>query len=204
LPRAAALRKTRDHITLEGLKNMQRKLLWLSLCIAVIGLVTLFQAESARATPASKFTGQNLIPFTATFKDFQVFNHLTQKELQELAPGFPDNTWSSFQKTQGPSDLYLQSNTWQPGGSTGWHRHPGHSLIVITSGQVTQYHADCTPEVYGPGTVNGSTLIDSGNDEHLIRNEGTVVATGFAVQLVANGASRRIDVPTAPETCPIL
>ena len=66
-----------------------------------------------------------------------------------------------------------------------------------TSGQVTQYHADCTPEVYGPGTTNGPTLVDSGNDERLIRNEGSVVATGFAVQLVGSGAPRRIDVLTA-------
>jgi quercetin dioxygenase-like cupin family protein len=163
-----------------------------------IGAVVLNRAESAHATLASGFTGQNLVPFTAAFGEFQVFNHLTKDQLQQLAPAFPGDTWVSFQKTQGPSDLYLQSNTWQPSGSTSWHRHPGHSLIVITSGQVTQYHADCTPEVYGSGTANG------GNDEHLIRNEGSVVATGFAVQLVASGAPRRIDVPTSPATCPIL
>jgi hypothetical protein len=183
---------------------MKRKRMWLVLCIAVIGIVAIYNAELARATTASKFTSQNLIPFPATFERFQVFNHLTHDELEQLAPGFPGNTWLSFQKTEGPSDLFLQSNTWQPGGSTGWHRHPGHSLIVITSGQVTQYHADCIPEVYGPGTANGPTLVDSGNDEHFIRNEGTVVATGFAVQLVASRAPRRIDVPTAPATCPIL
>jgi hypothetical protein len=189
---------------------MRPKLIWLSLCITAIGVVAHYHAESARATPAFGFSGQNLIPFTATFGEFQVFNHLTKDQLQQLAPAFPGDTWLSFQKTQGPSDLYLQSNVWlasqpgQPVPSTGWHRHPGHSLIVITSGQVTQYHADCTPEVYGPGTANGPTLVDSGNDEHLIRNEGSVVATGFAVQLVASGAPRRIDVPTAPATCPIL
>lgn len=183
---------------------MQRKRMWLALCIAAIGVVALCHSGSARATAASGFTGQNLIPFTATFGEFQVFNHLTKDQLQQLAPAFPGDTWLSLQKTQGPSDLYLQNNTWQPGGSTGWHQHPGHSLIVITSGQVTQYHADCTPEVYGPGTANGPTLVDSGNDEHLIRNEGGIVATGFAVQLVASGAPRRIDVPTAPATCPIL
>jgi hypothetical protein len=183
---------------------MRRKLTWAVLCIAAVGVGAIYDVESARATPASGFSGQNLIPFTATFGSFQVFNHLTRDQLQQLAPTFPNDTWLSFQKTEGPSDLYLQSNTWQPGGSTGWHRHPGHSLIVITSGQVTQYHADCTPEVYGPGTANGPTLVDSGNDEHLIRNEGGIVATGLAVQLVASGAPRRIDVPTAPASCPIL
>jgi len=166
--------------------------------------VALNQAKVARATTASGFTGTNLLPFTATFQNFQVFNQLTQAQLQQLARGFPAATWLSLQKTQGPSDLYLLSNTWQLGGTTGWHQHPGHSLIVITSGQITQYHADCVPEVYGPGTANGPTLVDNGNDEHLIRNEGSVVATGFAVQLVASGAPRRIDVPTAPATCPIL
>ena len=183
---------------------MRSKLTWAVLCIAAVGFLALYNAGSARATKPSGFSGLPLIPFTPTFQSFQVFNHLTRDELQQLAPTFPDDTWSSFQKTQGPSDLYLQSNTWQPGGSTGWHRHPGHSLIVITSGQVTQYHADCTAEVYGPGTANGPTLVDSGNDEHLIRNETGIVATGIAVQIVASGAPRRIDVPTAPASCPIL
>jgi hypothetical protein len=183
---------------------MRRKATWLVLSCAAIVVIALCQTAKIHATPPSGFTGQNLIPFTATFGGFQVFNHLTKDQLQQLAPAFPGDTWLSFQKTQGPSDLYLQSNTWQLGGSTGWHRHPGHSLIVITSGQVTQYHADCAPEVYGPGTANVPTLVDSGDDEHLIRNEGSVVATGFAVQLVASGAPRRIDVPTAPATCPIL
>jgi len=113
------------------------------------------------------------------------------------------DTWFSFEKTKGPSDLYVQSNTWLPAGSTGWHKHPGHSLIIITSGQVTQYHADCTPQVYGPGTANGPTLVDSGDDEHLIRNETSSSATSFAVQIVANGAPRRIDIAEAPATCQI-
>ena len=186
---------------------MRRKFMWLALCVAAIGVAALYHAESARATTASGFSGTPLIPFPgglATFQEFQVFNHLNHNQLRQLAPGFPDANWFAFEKTKGPSDLYLLNNTWQPGGSTGWHRHPGHSLIVITSGQVTQYHADCKPEVYGPGTANGPTLVDTGNDEHLIRNESHAIATGIAVQLVANGAPRRIDVVTAPATCPIL
>ena len=183
---------------------MRTKSMCLVLSCAAICFIALYQTAKLHATPASGFAGQNLIPFTATFAEFQVLNHLTKSQLEQLSPMFPGDSWLAFEKTQGPSDLYLQSNTWQPGGSTGWHRHPGHSLIVITSGQVTHYHANCTPEVYGPGTANGPTLVDSGNDAHLIRNESSVVATGFAVQLVASGAPRRIDVPTAPASCPIM
>ena len=180
---------------------MRRKLMWLVLCTAALVSATLYQTQSARATPAQGFTGTTLVK--GTFSEFQVFNQLTKYQLQQLAPGFPGDTWFSFEKTKGPSDLYVQSNTWLPAGSTGWHKHPGYSLIIITSGQVTQYHADCTPQVYGPGTANGPTLVDSGDDEHLIRNETSSSATSFAVQIVANGAPRRIDIAEAPATCQI-
>jgi quercetin dioxygenase-like cupin family protein len=170
----------------------------LPMWFAVCTVVALSHVESARATPAGGFTGMTLAK--GTFTEFQVINRLAQDQLQLLAPGFPGNTWSSLEKTEGPSDLYIQTNTWAPGGTTGWHKHPGQSLIVITSGHVTEYHADCTPKVYGPGTANGPTLVDTGNAAHLIRNEGSVEATGYAVQLVAKGAQRRIDEP-APKAC---
>jgi hypothetical protein len=68
---------------------MRRKLTCLALCITAIGVMAIYHAESARATAASGFAGQNLIPFTATFGEFQVFNHLTKDQLQQLAPCFP-------------------------------------------------------------------------------------------------------------------
>ncbi|REG49829.1 quercetin dioxygenase-like cupin family protein [Paraburkholderia sp. BL6669N2] len=175
-----------------------RQAIWLPLWFAVWMVAALSHMESGQATPASGFTGTTLAQ--GTFAEFQVMNRLTQDQLQRFAPGFPGDTWSSFEKTEGPSDVYIQTNTWAPGGTTGWHRHPGHSLIVITSGQLTEYHANCTPQVYGPGTANGTTLVDGGNDEHLIRNEGSVAATGLAVQIVAKGAQRRIDEPS-PKAC---
>jgi hypothetical protein len=166
-----------------------------------ISAVGLCHVGSLRASPASGFTGTTLAK--GSFEEFLVVNHLARQQLRKYAPGFTGDTWLSLEKTQGPSDLYIQTNTWQPGGTTGWHRHPGHSLIIITSGQVTQYEPDCTAHVYGPGAANGPTLVDTGNDRHLIRNEGTVAATGFAVQLVPNTAQRRIDEPV-PDTCPSL
>ena len=182
---------------------MERKRVWFAVFIAAVAGAVLYLGQSARATQASGFASTRITPFTPTFAQFQVFNHLTQKDLQQIAPSYPGPTWSASENTQGPSDLYIQTNTWQPGGSTGWHHHPGHSLIVITSGTVVQYHADCVPEVYGPNTPNGPTLIDGGDDEHLVRNEDGKGATGYAVQIVAHTAPRRIDEPTAPDTCQI-
>jgi hypothetical protein len=178
------------------------KAMWLTTYFAAFAALAFDPVGPARATPASGFTGTTLVK--GTFAPFQVINHLSRDELQQLVPGFPGDTWFSLEKTDGgPSDLYVQTNAWQPGATTGWHRHPGHSLIVITSGQVTEYHADCTAHVYGPGTANGPTLVDTGDDAHLIRNEGVTAATGFAVQIVASGAPRRID-ESAPNACPIL
>jgi hypothetical protein len=106
------------------------------------------------------------------------------------------------------SDLYIQSNTWQPKtnntyASTGWHTHPGHSLIIVTAGTITEYEDDgsnCTPHVY----QKGDTLVGPGNGHvHMIRNESGVLASTMAVQLVPYDpakANRRIDAPT-PENC---
>jgi hypothetical protein len=169
----------------------------------LVAVAVLYLGESVRAQQTTpKFTSTTLTPFTPTFAEFQVFNHLTQTDLQQVAPGYPGPTWTAMEQTKGPSDLYIQTNTWDPGASTGWHRHPGFSLIVITSGTVVQYHADCVPQVYGPNTPNGPTLIDSGDDEHLIRNEDGLGAKGYAVQIVAHTAPRKI-VESAPDTCTI-
>ncbi len=59
--------------------------------------------------------------------------------------------WNEIIWTHGASDLYVQQNTWQPGGSTGWHTHPGPSFVIVTQGSVTVYEGSdktCTPHVY--------------------------------------------------------
>jgi hypothetical protein len=166
---------------------MRRKLTWAIVNGAsVVGMAT--YPRSLSATPASGFSGATIA--MGRFAEIDTFN-------QSFPAGF-DRPWISMQKTKGPSDLYIQSNAWAPGGSTGWHTHPGHSLIVITAGAVTAYDGDdpaCTPHVY----TAGMTLVDSGGDHvHLIRNEGSTPATGYAVQLIPAAATRRIDAPANP------
>jgi hypothetical protein len=167
---------------------MRRKLMWTFAAGAVVTGAML--AGRASATPASGFVGATIAK--GRFENIDVMNQ-----------SFPSDfarPWLSMQKTKGPSDLYVQSNVWVPGGSTGWHTHPGHSLIVVTAGAVTAYEGDdptCSAHVY---TV-GMGFVDPGGDHvHLLRNEGAVEARTVAVQLVAADAVRRIDAP-APESC---
>jgi predicted metal-dependent enzyme (double-stranded beta helix superfamily) len=111
--------------------------------------------------------------------------------------------WHAMIQTKGLSDLYVQSNAFTPGGSSGWHTHPGPSLITVTAGTVTVYDGDdstCTPHVYSATGTNGFVDV-GGGDVHMIRNEGTEDARTVVVQLIPAGAVRRIDTP-APGNCP--
>lgn len=142
----------------------------------------------AMATPPDKFSG------TTVSKG-------RYEEIDARSSAIPDQHWQAKLKTQGQSDLYVQSNLWLPGGTTGWHSHPGFSLITVTAGAVTAYDSDdptCSPRVY---TV-GMGFVDHGGDHaHVLRNEGAVDARTTAVQLVPPNATRRIDVPD-PGNCP--
>src|SRR5262249_56586821 len=116
---------------------MRRRLTWLAVMTAAIVLTGLFQASPAWATPANGFTSTPLAQ--GQIDQFDVFNRF-------VLPG--SQVWLSRQWTKGLSDGSVLLNVWQPGGSTGWHTHPGHTLIFVTAGTVAQYPADgsnCTP-----------------------------------------------------------
>jgi mannose-6-phosphate isomerase-like protein (cupin superfamily) len=110
--------------------------------------------------------------------------------------------WKARINTRGASDLHVLQNTIAPGGTFGWHSHPGPSLVIVKSGTATFYMGDdptCAPVVVEAGTG----FIDSGSDIHVVRNEGTVDLVTVVVSLVPAGFARRIDQP-APATCPAL
>ena len=179
---------------------MKAKLIWAAGLAGIVVLVTTY-GENVRATPQFGFTGATIA--TGRFGDIDVANQVL-REFGDLTPR--KDLWLSLQKTKGPSDLFVQSNEWELGGSTGWHTHPGHSLIIVTAGEVTAYDASCTPTVYAAGS-NGQPnmgFVDPGGDHiHLLRNEGPVVARTIAVQLIPAGAARRINVEPAPDGCPL-
>jgi uncharacterized cupin superfamily protein len=155
---------------------------------AAIGVTALYTGH-ALATPASGFVGTTLA--VGRFGEIDVFNfNLPQN----------GNIWLSLQKTKGLSDVYVQSNVWDPGESTGWHTHPGASLIVVTAGTVTAYEGDdptCKPTV----NTQGMGFVDPGGEHvHILRNEGAVEARTITVQLIPADAVRRIDAPD-PGNC---
>jgi quercetin dioxygenase-like cupin family protein len=124
-------------------------------------------------------------------------------EIHVRAKARTADRWKAQLKTHGQSDVYVVDNKFAPGGTVGWHSHPGPSLILVVAGTVTNYEGDdpnCTPHAYSAG----DGFIDPGGGHmHVLRNESsTAPAETIAVQLLPQGAGRRIDVPTAPGNCP--
>jgi hypothetical protein len=153
----------------------------------LIGLaaVTSATAGVALATPGTGITTTNIS--LGLFEDIDVKTHVGGHKVKI--------------DTKGTSDVYVVSNVIAPGGHTGWHTHPGPSLITVKSGTIRAYDGDdstCTATVYTAGTG----FVDAGDGHvHILRNEGAVDAETIAVQLLPQGAVRRIDVP-APGNCP--
>ena len=111
--------------------------------------------------------------------------------------------WYLKMNVRGDSDVYVTRHTFPVGAHTGWHTHPGPSLITVIAGELTVYEADdptCTPHVY----QTGESFTDIGcGDVHLVRNEGTEPAMDVAVQIVPAGAPRRIEADQ-PANCPVI
>jgi quercetin dioxygenase-like cupin family protein len=175
--------------------DMRRKLVLFGLSAGIM-VTALFLATPATATDATGFFSTTIA--RGRFSEFSAFN-------QFIPPATgPDwkkpNIWRSRQRTKGLSDGFVLNNAWDKGGSTGWHTHPGHTLIIVTLGTITEYHGDdptCTGTVY----TAGMTFVDQGDGHvHIVRNETNDPAQVVAIRLIPAGQPGRIDAPD-PGNC---
>jgi len=108
--------------------------------------------------------------------------------------------WHVHVDTNGPTDLITQSITLLPGGSSGWHNHPGPAILSVMAGTLTFYEGndpDCTPHVFPAGTG----LVERGGDVHIARNESANAVSVDVTYIVPRDAPQRIDEPS-PGNCP--
>jgi quercetin dioxygenase-like cupin family protein len=102
----------------------------------------------------------------------------------------------------GTSDFYVVDNKFEANATTGWHSHPGPSVVTIAAGTMTNYESKngtCTKQVFN----KGDSFVDAGGsgDTHMLRNESGASAETIAVQVLPSGTTRRIDVTPAPSNC---
>jgi quercetin dioxygenase-like cupin family protein len=108
--------------------------------------------------------------------------------------------WSARMNISGASDLHVLSNRIAPGGTFGWHSHPGPSFVIIKSGTAT-VHLGADPKCRPHRFRAGSGFVDKGRAVHIVRNEGKVALVTVVVSFTPRGATRRID-ESDPGTCP--
>ena len=155
---------------------------WLATAAALA--VTAMIAAPAHATPPSGFAGTQIAK--------GLYGELDVK-------GERTGSWDIKLTTKDESDVYVTRNAIAIDGQSGWHTHPGPSLITVTLGEITAYDSDnplCTPTVY----KLGEGFVDSGDHAHLLRNESGAPAETVAVQFLTKGAPRRVDAPQ-PNNC---
>jgi quercetin dioxygenase-like cupin family protein len=149
--------------------------------------------------PALATTPQLVTTATFGVGHFDDINATTKTYIN---PGTATDFWQARINTKGTSDLYVLQNTILPGGTFGWHSHPGPSLVIVKAGTATFYEGNdptCSPHV----VQTGQGFVDNGNDIHVVRNEGSDTLITVVVSLVPSGFARRIDQP-APANCPNL
>jgi quercetin dioxygenase-like cupin family protein len=89
--------------------------------------------------------------------------------------------------------------TFGPRSSTGWHTHPGKTLVTVQQGTFTVYHDNCHRHVYRAGDA----FVEVPSSVHVGRNEtGGIVKLGVVFTNVPVGGSPRIDQPQ-PADCDV-
>ena len=115
----------------------------------------------------------------------------------QLADGLRTNADGVKFQTKVPTDVSVLTLTIEPGGTTGWHSHPGLAIIAVAEGTGKLYFADCSAQTYEAGQA----FVEDGDDAPTVfRNEGTspVVLT---VSFVAPSGESIIRDEPAPAGC---
>jgi len=152
--------------------------------VTLFGLTALMIAATALATMASGVTS----------------TMFAQGTVDDLDVKAKTGDWKVKLDTKGQSQVVVSENRVAPGGTFGWHSHPGPSIVVVKSGVSTFYSGDdpnCTPQVHPAGTA----YVDPGGSVHIARNEGSEDLVVVVTRIIPAGAPQRIDEPN-PGNCP--
>ena len=109
---------------------------------------------------------------------------------------------SSFQRSSG-TDFVTQALSIAPGGTTGWHSHPGPVFVTVKSGSLTVVYANDS-SCQGTTYTAGQSFVDFGNaNVHTALNKGAVTTEVWATYIVpgAAGTTPFRSAVARPGTC---
>jgi mannose-6-phosphate isomerase-like protein (cupin superfamily) len=102
-----------------------------------------------------------------------------------------------------PCDTVFQQGTLQPGGSTGWHTHPGPAFIAFAQGEGTYYHL-AGSTCHAMTVTAGTGFSQMPTETHVLRNLGSVPVVVYTLYVLPHGTPNsaiRTDQPQ-PSACP--
>lgn len=157
-----------------------------ALLLAAMGVTLAAIVAVTGASPASNVTPTLLA--RGTYDAFKVKAHPREPvDLQAHA--------------KSPLDIVVRQHDYAPGGSTGWHSHPGPVFITVTKGELTYYERDdpdCTPHVVRATDKKG--FVDDGHG-HIVRNESGEPAQDVSVITAPVGGAFRSELPAPGPHC---
>lgn len=90
------------------------------------------------------------------------------------------------------TDVVILTATIEPGGTTGWHSHPGPEIAVVKSGTLTVYDGH-DPDCAARTVTAGHGRVQHARTVHLGKNNGSVPVELYATFVVPHGSPVRID-----------
>jgi quercetin dioxygenase-like cupin family protein len=103
-------------------------------------------------------------------------------------------------RTNGPKDILTASITVAPGGSFGWHSHPGPVQVAVVSGTFALHQVEnrrCRKHTFGAGDA----FVEDGGRVHLGRNAGSEPVRLFATFLARAGTTEFSQPEPTPKPC---
>jgi quercetin dioxygenase-like cupin family protein len=150
--------------------------IWVMLCAPSIIL----------ATPPSN-TGVHFVNYTLTI-DPDATDRI-QIRLPEALEDEEDAPMSHG--TRSPSVFLFEDNSFDPGGNTGWHYHPGMLLETVVAGSIDWYDANCQKHIRKAGDF----FVENGWEIHEVRNSGSVPARFLITFIIAKGLNFKVSSP---------
>jgi hypothetical protein len=172
-------------------ESMNSKLMKVTARFAAVLAFIVIPQFTAYATPPS---GISFLPVArATFPSFDV-----RRKVKEI-------DWEIRLEADQAIDIATQVVTFQPGGYSGWHSHPGPVYFTVRTGTLTVYEGTdptCTALTFAAGT--GSVEAGTNDHSHMVRNETNDIAEAVVTYMVPVGTPQsglRADKPN-PGNCP--
>jgi quercetin dioxygenase-like cupin family protein len=146
------------------------------------GLAATIAAGLAFATPTVGAFNNTILSTGTSVPDIQTYGHL-------VIPAM-DEDFGAVVLTDGASNIIQQEVSFSPGGTTGWHSHPGVVLLTLAadSGPVDWYDSKCAKTVY----VAGDSWSE-GTKLHDVVNHGSTNVHFLVTYIVANEVNKRTD-----------